>query len=451
MSEKLVVIGGTAAGLSAASKAKREGDFEATIIEKTGYTSYGACGLPYFVGGTIEDASALVTLTPQELRDKRNMQVHLHCEALSIDRGEKRIEVQNLQTQCRFSVPYDKLVIATGAAPIFPNLPGIHLKGVFGLRSVEDGVQLRQQTAQGDVCIVGGGYIGLELASELAASGRSVTIIERLPHVLPTVNEDFAAIIESELRESGVTLHTGTELMEIEGQNGSVCAAITTKGRVPCATLIMCIGVRPNIQLAQNCGLAIGSTGAIQVNSSFRTSDDSIWACGDCIETYHVVTGRPVYMPLGTHANKQGKCAGAAIAGKSVKNPGVAGSQIAKIASLYVGGTGLSEREAQAAGFSPVVVTIKKNDCASYYPGGKECRVRLVGDQQTKAVLGGQAIGGASIAGRINVIAAAVSAKMSVAELAALDMVYAPPVAPVYDPIIIAAEQLVKEIERREP
>ena len=449
MSERLMVIGGTAAGLSAASKAKREGDFDVTVIERTGYTSYGSCGLPYYVGGLIREADELVTLTPGDITGKRGMRLHLRCEARSIDRIKKLVQVLDLSSQTSFSVPYDKLVIATGASPIRPGVPGAELAGVLALRTVEDGVALRKNLNQGGVCIVGGGFIGLELAAELIASGQPVTVVERLPRILPTIIPEFAEMVEDSLKESGATLLTGTELTGILGENGRVCRAVTSKGAFPCSTVVMCVGVRPNSALAKEAGIALGRSGGLLVNTGMQTSDPNIWACGDCVETYSVVTGEPIYMPLGTHANKQGKVAGSVIAGGSAKNPGVLGSQITKILHLYVGGTGLTGEQAARSGFDPVSVTIEKNDRASYYPGGQKCRVHLVADRTTGRLLGGQIIGGESAAGRVNVLAAALSAGMSARELAGLDLVYAPPVAPVYDPITVAAEQLTKQMERQ--
>ena len=308
---------------------------------------------------------------------------------------------------------------------------------------------MRERLDQGGLCIIGGGYIGLELAAEVRQAGFPVTIVERLERILPSLNDEYSRMVEICLKDHGIRLLTQTELLCFEGKNGQVCAAVTSQGRIPCSTAVVCVGVRPNSALAAAAGLNIGRFGGISVDDCLCTSDPDIWACGDCVETYSVITGQPVYMPLGTHANRQGKAAGAVIAGKTARNPGVAGSQITKLFHMFVGGTGLSQPQAVASGFDPVWVTIHKNDRASYYPGGQECHVFLMADRKTGRLLGGQVLGCESAAGRINVLAAAVTAGMTAMDLAALDLVYAPPVAPVYDPITVAAEQLIKQIERQ--
>lgn len=447
MRERLLVIGGTAAGLSAASKANREGAFDITIIERTGFTSYGSCGLPYYVGKTIEEHTELISLTPEDLTNKRGMRVLLHCEATEIDRNKKAVKVRNLITGETLEVEYDKLVIATGASPIIPaNIPGVSLKGVLSLRTVEDGIALRERLEEGRVCVIGGGYIGLELAAELREIGIDVVVVEKMPKILPFLKDEYSNLIEDTLANHGVKLLAGTELLGICGENGQVSAIETSSGRIECSTVVMCIGARPNSELAANAGLWLGIKNAIAVNESLMTSDDSIWACGDCIETYHLITGQPIYMPLGTHANKQGKAVGSAIAGKKSKDPGVLGTQITKVFEKYIACTGLTIDQAKEAGFDPVEAAITKNDRASYYPGGSQCWISLIADRKTGRLLGGQIVGGESAAGRINTIAAALLGGLTVEQICGLDLAYAPPVAPVYDPIIVAAEQLQKKL-----
>ena len=447
MGEKVIVIGGTAAGLSAASKAKRvRPDLEIEVYEKTGYISYGACGLPYFVGGMIDDPNELVSLFPEEMVNKRGIPTYTHHEVTAIDRAAKTVSVTDLDTGRQFTRPYDKLVIATGAVPIRPELPGIGLDGVYYLRTVEDGIYLKQ--AIGDrkrIAILGGGFIGLEMAEELTQAGVEVHIFEQLPRLLPFLDESFSALTAQTLADHGVQLHTGAEVTAISGENGRVTAVESSQGlRVEVDSVLVSIGVRPASQLARDCGLELGLKGGIVVDEHQRTSDPAIWACGDCVQMKHLITGAPAYVPLGTTANKQGRVAGGSLAGEDASFPGVLGSMVTKVFDLHIAATGLTLDQARAAGYDAAASIIRKRDCASYYPGGSDTRICLILDRDSGRVLGAQSVGGPTVAGRINVFATAITAGMTVAQVNELDLVYAPPVAPVYDPILIAASQAVK-------
>jgi NADPH-dependent 2,4-dienoyl-CoA reductase/sulfur reductase-like enzyme len=449
--KRLVVIGGTAAGLSAASKAKRtRPDLEVEVYERSGFVSYGACGLPYYVGGLVASENDLVSLTRETLEGERGIRTFIRCEATGIDVAGKTVAVENLTSGERRDVAYDFLVLATGASPVIPELPGIRSEGVFFLRTVEDGMALRSAVrAPGarTAVLVGGGFIGLEMAEQFAQNGLRVTIVEALPMPLPFLGDEYSAIVRKELEENGVRLLAGTTVDGIVSEGGRA-TGVRVRGEeiLEADIVVVSVGVRPNSALAEKAGLRLGVRNAIAVDETMKTSNDSIWACGDCVQTVNLVTGRPAYVPLGTTANKQGRVAGANIVGERAAFRGVLASQATKVFSLYVASTGVSPEQAAEVGFDAGETKIVKQDRASYYPGGRDNRIRLVYDRRSGRLLGAQAVGSESVAGRINVCATAISAGMTVGELNDVDFVYAPPVAPVYDPILIAAGSAMKGV-----
>lgn len=453
MSEKLIVIGGTAAGLSAASKAKRlQPDLEIEVFEKSGYISYGACGLPYFVGGIIENPEDLVSLTVEQITQQRGIPTYIHHEVIRINRKEKTVTVKNMDTEEESVHTYDKLVIATGARPVRPSIPGIEAKGIYYLRTVEDGIRLKQVVkAEGkkQAVIVGGGFIGLEVAEEMALSGIEVHVFEQLERLLPFLEKGFSQAIQDTLAEHGVAVHLGEKIEEILTVNGTARGIKTEGGQIVAADFIlMSIGVVPNTELARDAGLQLGIKGAIAVNDEMQTSDPLIWACGDCSQTKNRITEKPVYIPLGTTANKQGRIAGENVAGGHETFKGVLGSMVTKVFNLYIAATGLSLRQAEEAGYDAVSSVITKGDRASYYPGSQDNQICLIFEKKSGRLLGAQGIGSESVAGRMNVFVTAITCGMTVSEINDLDLVYAPPVAPVYDPILIAASQAMKKVGR---
>lgn len=452
MTEKLIVIGGTAAGLSAASKAKRvKPDMEIEVYEKSGYISYGACGLPYFVGGMIEEPDDLVSLTVDQMTNKRGIPTFTHHEVTKIDREHKTVTVVNLDNGESRVCPYDKLVIATGARPIKPALPGIDADGVYYLRTVEDGIRLKaivKAEGKKKAAIVGGGFIGLEVAEELSLSGVEVHVYELMPRLLPFLDESFSQIVLDTLTKNGIHVHTGVGVEEILTDDGAVCGVKAGGQETEVDFVLMSIGVVPNSELARDAGLELGIKGCIAVDDELRTSDPDIWACGDCVQMKSRITGGAVYVPLGTTANKQGRIAGGNIAGAHDTFKGVLGSMVTKVFDLYIAATGLSVSQAEAAGFQVASSVVTKGDKASYYPGSRDNKICMVLDKKTGRLLGAQAIGSESVAGRMNVFVAAITCGMTVPEINELDLVYSPSVAPVYDPILIAASQAMKKIER---
>lgn len=453
MAERLVVIGGTAAGLSAASKAKRlKPDLEIQVFEKSGYISYGACGLPYFVGGLIEEPEELVSVSADVMRNKRGIPTWTHHEVTAINRSDKTVTVVNLDTGEESVHPYDKLVIATGAVPAVPPIPGIRAEGIYYLRTVEDGIKLKATVHRDalEACIIGGGFIGLELAEELTLSGLHVTVFEQLPRLLPFLDPSFSQAVLDNLERRGVTVYTGTGVAEILTEQGKARWVRMPDGETVATDMVLVsAGVRPATDLAKAAGIELGIKGAIAVDDEMRTSGPAIWACGDCVQMKHLITGSPAYVPLGTTANKQGRIAGTNVAGGHDTFKGVLGSMVTKVFDQYIAATGLSLEQAEEAGYDAVSSIITKMDKASYYPGGRDNQICLVFERSTGRLLGAQGIGSESIAGRINVLATAITCGMTVEELNELDLVYAPPVAPVYDPILIAASQALKKVEKR--
>lgn len=452
MAEKVIIIGGTAAGLSAASKAKRvDPSLDITVFEKSGYISYGACGLPYFVGDMIKEPNDLVSLSVDQMTHKRGVPTFIHHKVTRIDRGAQTVTVRNLDNGEVFERPYDKLVIATGARPIVPRIPGADAKGVYTLRTVEDGIRLKsvvQSDAQKKAAIIGGGFIGIEVAEELTNSGVEVHLFEMMPRLLPFLTESFSEAALDTLTQHGVHVHLNAGAQALMTAEGSVCGVRATDGsETPVDYALLSIGVVPASDLARDAGLELGLKGAIVVDDEMRTSDPRIWACGDCVQMKNRITGGAAYVPLGTTANKQGRIAGGNLAGEHETFKGVLGSMVTKAFDLYISATGLSLDQAKSAGYDAVSSIITKGDRASYYPGSRDNTICLILDKKTGRLLGAQAIGSESVAGRINVFATAITCGMTVSEINELDLVYAPPVAPVYDPILIAASQAMKKVE----
>lgn len=450
MTQKLIVAGGIAAGLSAASKAKRLlPELQVTVYEKTGFASTGACGLPYFVGGRVQNAWDLLGVSLEDLRSKRGIDVRTAHEIVEINPEKKLVEVLDLESGKRFTDSYDDLVISTGAVPIIPALPNVEAEGVFSLRTLEDGISLRDATQRGAkrAVIVGGGLIGLESAEQLTEACLSVTVVEAMPTLFSFLPDEYAEKIRQELREHGVDVRLGSRAEEILAQDGRVTGLRLLGGEVLQADLILLsVGVTPNTALARQCGVKVGLRGAIVTDNRMRTNVPAVWACGDCALSHHLITGQPCWIPAGTTANKQGRVAGSNIGGELSVFPGVLGSQVTKVFDLYAAGAGLSLDKAIEAGFDARSSSIVKSDKASYYPGGTDTFITLVFERRGGRILGAQAVGGISAVGRVNVLIAAITASMTIEELNELDLLYSPAVAPVYDPLLIASAQALKQV-----
>lgn len=448
---RLVVVGGVAAGMSAASRARRlRPDIEIVVLERGRDVSYGACSLPYYVAGVIPSRDDLIVHDADFFRRERAIDVRLGTEAVAVDARARTVAYRNAQVSAD-SLSFDSLVIATGARPVKPPLPGIDMPGVFTVRDLTDGDEIIDFIASGRVgraTVLGAGYVGLEMAEALLFRGIDVTILELLPSVLSTYDPDMSDIVEKELLSKGLRVRKETRVEGFEPAAGSAVVGFVLAGGQRLATdmVIVAAGVRPCVELARSAGIRLGGTGGIEVDARQVTSEPSILAAGDCCEAVHVVTRKPVWIPLGTTANKQGKIAGENAVGGSVRFAGVAGTNVTKVFELEAAQTGLTQRGAEAAGFVADSVRITGSSRASSYPGAGPVHVKLTFERDGGRLLGGQIVGTEGSAKRIDTLAAALSARMSVADLAAVDMGYAPPFSPVWDPVLIAAVQAVKKV-----
>ena len=450
---KVVIIGGVAAGPKAASKIIRLWpDADVTIIEKGVFLSYAGCGLPYYIAGEIKEQKELMETAAGVVRDSafflnvKNFTAKNRTEALEIDRPAKRVRIKALATGEESWLPYDKLVITTGASPVIPPIPGVDKKNVFTLHGVHDAEGIKMVLAENkakDVVIIGGGLIGVEATEALATHGCRVTIVEMLPQILNLLDWDMACLVGKYMESKGVRVMTNTRALAFVNQEGAPDKAAivrTDRGNLPTDMVILAIGVRPNATLAKQAGLGIGEkTGAIQVDDHMRTSDPDIYAAGDCVECMDRMTGQPCYVPLGSTANKQGRVVAVNICGGDEVFPGVIGSSICKIFDYCAARTGMTERTARSLGYDLITAMVPGPDRAHYMPESKLLLMKIVADQKTGRLLGIQVTGPGEGAKRIDVAATAISAGMTLDQLAHLDLSYAPPYASAMDNLITAA------------
>ncbi len=437
-----MVIGGDAAGMAAATQARRLlPHLEIVALEQGGWTSYSACGIPYLVGGEVEALDDLVVRTPQELRDEHRIDGRLHQEATGLDLDAGTVEVRDHQHRRSYRLAFDRLHLATGARPTRPDLPGIEGDGVRGVQTLEDAralLDLARTARCEDVVVVGGGYIGIEMAEAFVRRGARVALVERGPQLLGNLDADMAARLLRPLEEVGVEVRLGAEVTGFEP--GRLHLAGGTA--LPADLAVLGLGVTPNAGLAAGAGIATGARGAVAVDRRQRTSAPGVYAAGDCATSFHLVSGRQVHVPLGTGANKQGRVAGTNLGGGYATFPGVVGTALTKVCDLDVARTGLTEREARAAGFEPVAATVESTTQAGYLPDPPPIALKLVAERGTGRLLGGQIVGGRGAGKRIDTIAVALHARLRVDEVVDLDLGYAPPMGTVWDPLAIAARRL---------
>ncbi|PSK99445.1 NADPH-dependent 2,4-dienoyl-CoA reductase/sulfur reductase-like enzyme [Murinocardiopsis flavida] len=448
---RLLIIGGDAAGMSAASQARRlrgADDLEIVALERGEYASYSACGLPYYVSGEVAHADDLVARTPEEFAE-RDIELRMGTEAVGIDlkRGAvATVGADGRQGEERF----DRLVIGTGAVPIRPDLPGSDAEGVFGIQTLPDGVALRRYLADHPprrAVVVGGGYIGLEMAEALLRRGAEVALVEAAAEPMGTLDPDMGRRVREAVCGMGAEFFPNAPVTGFEtGDDGRVRAVLTENARHEADVVVLGLGVRPNVDLARGAGLDIGPSGGIATDARMRTSAEGVWAAGDCVESFHRVSRAPVSIALGTHANKQGRVAGTDIGGGYARFAGVLGTAITKICGLEVARTGLNEREAEQAGFAFETVTVESSTRAGYYPGAKTMATKMIAELGTGRLLGGQIVGAENAGKRIDVIATALWNAMPVGEIASMDLSYAPPFAPVWDPVLITARKLADKV-----
>ena len=450
MPKHLIVIGGVAAGMSAAAKAKRiDRDMEAIVYEKGPYISYAACGMPYFIAGDVPDYRDLLARTPEQMA-KQGVKVHLHHEVTAIDADARTVTVHDLEAEREFTHAYDELVIATGARPVRPALPGLELEGVFVLRSLVEGRAVHRfvdERKPQRAIILGGGYVGVEMAETFRRLGLEVKMVIRSGQVMrATLDDDVREVVEAELARQGIEIVRGTP-RALEG-NGRVETAVVKveneDRRFPCDVALFGIGVRPETELAQSAGVAVGATGAIATDGHMRTNLPGVYAAGDCAEAFHLIADEPAYIPLGSTANKQGRVAGTNAAGGEATFGGVVGTMVVRAFDLAVASTGLTAVQAQELGYTVDTTMIKAQDASHYFPGVAPIHVKLVVDERTGRLLGGQIAGRRGVAKRIDVLATALHHRLTVTDLQRLDLSYAPPFAPVWDPILVAANVAAK-------
>ncbi len=446
MAKRLVVVGGVAGGTSAAAKAKRTNpQWEVVIFEKGPYVSYGGCGLPYYVEGEIEKKEDLVVRWPRQFREQ-GIEVYTQSEVkvLDIDKGE--VEVFHSEEGETRRYPYDALVIATGAKPLVPPFPGKDLGGIHVLRTPNQGEAIRKELESGKVkraVVVGGGFIGVEMCEALAPWGVDVTVVELLDQILPPMDRDMADLVAKYLQEKGVRILTGHG---VEGFLGDrrVKKVVAGGEEIPADMVILSIGVRPNVDLAKEAGIQLGPTGAIAASERMETNVGVVYTAGDCAEARHIITGEPVYIPLGTTANKMGRVAGTNAVGGDAVFKGVLGTVIFKAMELGGAMTGLTEKDAVRRGIPYKVARITARDRAHYYPGGQRITVKLVYHAETGKLLGGQIVGHWTSVKRIDAVAVALYAGLTVEDFSRQDLAYAPPFSPVWDPLLVAANRAVK-------
>jgi NADPH-dependent 2,4-dienoyl-CoA reductase/sulfur reductase-like enzyme len=448
---RLVVVGGVAAGMSAAARAKRlEPDLDVAVFERSGFCSYTACGLPYHVSGVIADHRALVMRTPAQFAGE-GIAVHVRHEVTAVDPAARTVRVRDLDGGEERSEPWDALVLAAGARPAGTGLPGAGLAGAFTLRTIEDAQAIRawiEEHGARRAVVIGGGYIGLEMAEAFRARGLATTVVERERQLLTLVDADVAEAIADELAGQDVDVRCGVAVEEISGSDRVRGVTLAGGETIPADVVVIGVGVRPDAALAAAAGLALGPHGGIVVDERMATAVDGIWAAGDCCQTRHLLHDGPAYIPLGTTANKQGRVAGTNVAGGDETFAGVLGTAVVKVCGLHVGRTGLGEQEAARAGFDTVTASVTHLSRARYYPGHQPLRVKLVAERGTGRLLGGQLVGREGVAKRVDVVAAALHARATAGELAAYDLSYAPPFAPVWDPVLLAAREAAKHSAR---
>ncbi|MDD1612387.1 MAG: FAD-dependent oxidoreductase, partial [Methylococcaceae bacterium] len=447
---RIVIIGGVAAGAKAAAKAKRMNpDLEVHVFQDEDEVAYSACGLPYVIGGTIADQNKLVIRKSEEFA-KDGIQVKTGRRVVVLDTASHRITVRNLNEQSEESVPYDRLIVATGALPIVPPVAGIDLEGVLTLRKIGDLARFRtifDALQQKKAVIIGAGYIGMELAEAFHELNMKTTIVEKFPRILPKFDPEMAQLVHDQLVEQHVELILGDGLSKLQGKGGQVTAVVTESGKIiPADLVVIAIGVRPNVELAKGAGIALGQTGAIAVDTRMETNIPGVFAAGDCAETIDRITGQPIWMPLGDVANLQGRVAGENAAGGNAHFPGVFGTAIFKTFNLNVAMTGLSETAARAQGFDPISVLMKRGDRARYYPGGQELNLKLIADRRDGRLLGAQVIGPGKADKMIDIAATALLGKLTCQALENADLAYSPPFSPVLSPMIMAAGALSSQL-----
>ena len=439
MGKKIVIVGGVAGGATAAARLRRlDESAEITVIERTGFVSYANCGLPYYVGGVIPEKKSLTLQTPQSFRSRFNIDVRVSSEVTAIDRGNKRVTVRNLADGSEYGLDYDKLILSPGAKAMVPDTPGVHSERVLKLRTVEDALEMRRRVVEEKperVVVVGGGFIGLEAAENLAEAGVGVTILQRSEQVMPPLDWDMACELHAELRKNGVDLRFKHAVESYEETENGIRVHVKGRESIDCAFVVLAVGVVPESELAKAAGLELGPKGSIMVDSHMRTSDPDIYAVGDAVPVTDPVTGALKLTPLAGPANKQGRIAADNICGIPSEYRGTLGASVVKVFGLTAATVGLNEKAAKAAGVKYERIVGYWGNHAGYYPGAKNMTVKVLFDPDTGRILGAQIVGPVGVDKRIDVFATAIRAGLTGADLAELELSYAPPYGSAKDPV----------------
>ncbi|GAA1425060.1 FAD-dependent oxidoreductase [Streptomyces thermospinosisporus] len=454
--ERLVVIGGDAAGMSAASQARRlkgPDELEIVAFERGHFTSYSACGIPYWVSGAVPERDALIARTPEEHR-ARGIGLRLRTEVTEIDVARQRVRARDTGSGAESWTSYDKLVIATGARPLRPELPGMDAPGVHGVQTLDDGQALLDtlsRTRGRRAVVVGAGYIGVEMAEAMLRRGYEVTVVHRGEEPMTTLDPDMGRLVREAMEGMGVTMVNGAEVTKVlTGDDGRVRAVGTEDAEFPADVVVLGIGARPETTLARAAGLPLGAHGGLLTDRSMRVrGHENIWAGGDCVEVLDLVLGQERYIPLGTHANKQGQIIGANLAGGYATFPGVVGTAVSKVCDLEIARTGLREKDARRAGLQYVTATIESTSRAGYYPNASPMTVKMLAERRTGRLLGVQIVGREGAGKRVDIAAVALTAGLTVDRMTTLDLGYAPPFSPVWDPVLVAARKASRAVEQQ--
>ncbi|MEU7010237.1 FAD-dependent oxidoreductase [Streptomyces sp. NPDC046332] len=453
MSERLVVIGGDAAGMSAASQARRlksPEEMEIVAFERGHFSSFSACGIPYWVGGDVAERDELIARTPEEHR-ARDIDLRMRTEVVELDVPGQRVRTRDLESGAESWTGFDKLVIATGARPLRPPLPGIDAPGVHGVQTLDDGQALidsLERTEGRRAVVVGAGYIGVEMAEALLNRGYEVTVLNRGEQPMATLDPDMGRLVHQVMDGLGIrTVGSAAVTKILTGDDGRVRAVATDDAEYPADVVVLGMGVVPETRLAEAAGLPLGVYGGLLTDLAMRVrGHENIWAGGDCVEVLDLVSGRERHIALGTHANKHGQVIGSNVGGGYATFPGVVGTAVSKVCDLEIARTGLREKEAREVGLRYVTVTVESTSRAGYYPGAAPMTVKMMAERRTGRLLGVQIVGREGAGKRVDIAAVALTAGMSVEQMTALDLGYAPPFSPVWDPVLVAARKAVAAV-----
>jgi NADPH-dependent 2,4-dienoyl-CoA reductase/sulfur reductase-like enzyme len=446
MTERVVVVGGDAAGMSAASQAKRlrGDDLDVVALERGRHASYSACGIPYWVGGVVDDVDRLVARTPEQHR-ANGIDLRMRSEAVALDMDRREVEVRDHGAGRTYALGFDHLVLATGAQPRRPDVPGIDADGVYGVQTLDDGEALLDGLGREPrrAVVVGGGYIGVEMAEAMVNRGLDVTVVTRSAEPMATLDPDMGRQVHEAMEGMGIDVRTSVRLDEVAtGSDRRVRAVVTDQGELPADLVVLGTGVAPETALARQAGLPLGRWGGLVTDLQMRVFDaEGVWAAGDCVESIDLVSGNRVHVALGTHANKQGRVVGTNLGGDYATFPGVVGTAVSKVCDLEIARTGLRERDCDAVGFRYLTVRVESTTRAGYYPGAEPVTVKLVVERRSGRLLGVQIVGREGSAKRVDAMAVALWNRMTVEEIVSLDLGYAPPFSPTWDPVLIAARK----------